>query len=158
PSSGSAAGPDWKPRRRGPGRRSASRSDGHVIFCRGWSGHAPVLPLLQRAFGRPEEKMIFLLLFLLVLPVCAEELSENQARFGVITGDVGLLSQGASEWIEPHEGLPLEPGDHIRTGEDARVEILPGPNALWVLEPESEMGVEHMEANAGRFNLSSGTL
>jgi hypothetical protein len=88
----------------------------------------------------------------------ADPLAENQARFGVITGDVGLLTQGALEWIEPHEGLPLEVGDHIRTGEDGRVELIMSDNAVWVLEPESDVIAEHMETNVGRLNLSSGTL
>ncbi len=102
--------------------------------------------------------MIALIILLLAAPVFAEPLTENQARFGVITGDVGLLTQGAMDWIEPHEGLPIEPGDHIRTGEDGRVEILLSENALWMLEPESELVTEHMDTDTGRFNLSSGTL
>lgn len=102
--------------------------------------------------------MILLLTLALAVPLHAEALSENQARFGVITGDVGLLSQGAQEWIEPHEGLPLEPGDRIRTGEDGRVELAVGENALLALEPTTEVVAEHMETNAGRFNLLSGAL
>src|SRR5439155_4774021 len=80
------------------------------------------------------------------------------ARLGAITGDVGLLSPGAAEWIEPHEGLPLEPGDHIRTGDDGRVEVTMSQNAVWALEPETDLVAEHMDANTGRFTLSSGTL
>ena len=74
--------------------------------------------------------MIFLFLLLIASPLCADTLAENQARFGVITGDVGLLSLGAVDWIEPHEGLPIEPGDRIRTGEDGTVEVIMGENIL----------------------------
>jgi hypothetical protein len=88
----------------------------------------------------------------------AEPLSENQARFGVITGDVGLLAQGADHWIVPHEGLPIEPGDHIRTGEDGTVEIVPSAHALWILQPGTDGVVEHNDVNAGRVDLSSGSL
>jgi hypothetical protein len=98
------------------------------------------------------------LLATLVPDANADPLAENQARFGVITGDVGFLSQGAPEWIEPHEGLPIEPGDRVRTGEDGHVEFLMSENALWILEPETEVETEHMEANAGRLNLLSGAL
>jgi hypothetical protein len=98
------------------------------------------------------------LLSTLVPAVNADPLAENQARIGVITGDVGFLSQGAPDWIEPHEGLPLEPGDHIRTGEDGHVELQMSENALWILEPDSEVETEHIEANAGRLNLLSGAL
>jgi hypothetical protein len=104
-----------------------------------------------------------ILLCLLLTAYCsltaqADPLAENQARFGVITGDVGLLAQGAPEWIEPHEGLPIEPGDQIQTGEDGRVELIMGENVLWTLEPETEVVTEHMEINTGRLNLTSGTL
>src|SRR5258708_28970241 len=97
--------------------------------------------------------IITLYALLFTLHVQADPLAENQARIGVITGDVGLLSQGAPEWIEPHEGLPIEPGDHIRTGEDGRVELQMSENALWILEPETEVETEHIEVNVGRLNL-----
>jgi len=88
----------------------------------------------------------------------AEPLAENQSRFGVITGDVGLLTQGAIDWIEPHEGLPMEPGDHIRTGEDGSVELVMSDNVLWVLEPQTEVVMEHTETNSGRLDLTGGRL
>jgi len=102
--------------------------------------------------------MILFVLLILALPLCAEPLSENQSRFGVITGDVGLLTQGADDWIEPHEGLPLEPGDHIRTGENGTVELVMSDNALWVLEPQTEVVMEHTETNAGLLDLFDGHL
>jgi hypothetical protein len=111
---------------------------------------------------KPALRFLWLLLASLVpclsSVVRSESLAETQARFGVITGDVGLLTQGAVEWIEPHEGLPLEVGDRIRTGEDGRVELIASENALWVLEPETEVVSEQMGTHAGRLNLSSGTL
>jgi len=85
-------------------------------------------------------------------------LAENQSRFGVITGDVGLLSQGAREWIVPHEGLPIEVGDHIRTGEDGQVEIIVSQNALWMLRPGTDIVMEHTETNAGQLDISQGVL
>ncbi len=93
---------------------------------------------------------------LLSNPLDAEPLAENQARLGVITGDVGFLSQGALEWIEPHEGLPLEPGDRIRTGEDGQVELVLSENVVWILESQTELVAEDMEINSGRFNLTTG--
>src|ERR1700733_13042224 len=98
--------------------------------------------------------MIALLILLLAAPVVAvDTLDEVQVRFGVITGDVGLLPQGAVEWIEPHEGLPIEIGDHIRTGEDGRVEIISSENALWLLEPQSDVVAERENTNIGQFDL-----
>jgi hypothetical protein len=100
------------------------------------------------------------LIFLSLVSVCAfgEPLCINQARLGEITGDVGLLSQGAANWIDPHEGLPIESGDRLRTGEDGHVNLLLSENVFWVLEPESEIVLERIDANSGRANLSSGTL
>ena len=88
----------------------------------------------------------------------ADNLAENQARFGRISGDVGLLSQGADQWIEAQEGLPIEPGDHIRTGDDGAAEIVLSQNVLWLMEPQTDLETEHMESNEGRFNLSDGDL
>ncbi len=88
----------------------------------------------------------------------AEPLAESQSRFGQITGDVGLLSLGASEWVEPHEGLPIESGDHVRTGEDGTVEIIASEHALWVMQPETDLVAERMDNRGGRLNLSNGVL
>ena len=86
------------------------------------------------------------------------ELAENQSRFGAIEGDVGYLPQGFHEWQEPHEGLPFEPGDHLRTADDSRVELQMTENVLWILEPESEAVVEDANDHAGRVDLVEGTL
>jgi hypothetical protein len=107
---------------------------------------------------RGGDVFVLLLVFFLSPFVQAEELTENQARIGAVKGDVGFLAQGALEWIEAKEGLPLEAGDKIRTGEDGRVELVVGEYALWKLEPHTELLTEHMEQYAGRFQLSSGTL
>jgi|GEM_PF-2751583 len=121
---------------------------------------------MRRVLRRPIQCLCFLALTLyappstLSLSYGAEpgQLAENQARFGVIEGDVGFLAQGAKEWQEPHEGLPLEPGDHIRTAEDGRVELQLGKGVLWVLEPESEAVAEHVSDHTGRMDLVEGTI
>ena len=100
--------------------------------------------------------MIALLILLLAAPLYADTLAENQARFGVITGDVGLLSQGAPEWIEPHEGLPIEPGDHIRTGEDGQAELIMSDKAVWVLEPQTDLVAALKRQLARRPKSSAG--
>lgn len=102
--------------------------------------------------------MTFLWVLLLAVPLRAEPLSENQARFGAITGDVGLLTQGAADWIVPQVGLPLEPGDRIRTGEDGRAEVIFSDKALWVLEPNTEVVTEHTDNRTGRIDLDAGVL
>jgi hypothetical protein len=86
------------------------------------------------------------------------QLAENQSRFGVIEGDVGFLPLGAKEWQVPHEGLPFEPGDHIRTADNSRVELQITNNVLWVLDPESEAVVEDASDHEGRVDLVEGTI
>lgn len=97
----------------------------------------------------------------LALAVCAVEpgqLADNQSRFGVIQGDAGFLSQGAKAWQEPHIGLPFEPGDHLRTADDSRIELQMSDKMLMVLEPDSEAVVEFASDRAGRVDLVEGTL
>jgi hypothetical protein len=101
---------------------------------------------------------LLLSLSLASIPSSAEDVSEVQARCGVVTGDVGLLPNGADDWIAPHEGLPLESGDSLRTGEDGRVELILEQNVLWRLEPGTELLLERNEPHGGRYQLESGSL
>ncbi len=143
--------------------RSPEATVGTVPSPAGWTGRAigklwkrgsPDTPVGRRNFGL----VLIFMMGSLMGPLDAEDLSDNQARLGALSGDVGLLTQGAAEWIVPHDGLPLEPGDQLRTGEDGRVELVAGETALWMLEPETELVIDHLEMSAGRFHLTSGTL
>jgi hypothetical protein len=86
------------------------------------------------------------------------QLAENQSRFGAIEGDVGFLPQGGKSWQIAQVGLPFEPGDHIRTADNSRVELQMTHDVLWILEPESEAIVEFANDHAGRLDLLGGTL
>lgn len=102
-----------------------------------------------------------LFLFALCLLPCglyADPLAEVQARFGAVTGDVQLLSQGARDWIDAHEGLPIESGDEIQTGDDGVAEIVLSENVLWVMQPDTHIVTEHMETGRGRLSLPVGVL
>ncbi|MFA5976128.1 MAG: FecR family protein [Elusimicrobiota bacterium] len=104
-------------------------------------------------------KILWMAFFFLLSPVVyAAGLAENQSRFGKVTGDVGLLSPGAADWIEAHEGLPLEPGDHIRTGEDGEVEIILSENVIGMLRPQTDLTLGHLETNSGQVSLSRGVF
>ncbi|HVO32705.1 MAG TPA: FecR family protein [Elusimicrobiota bacterium] len=85
-------------------------------------------------------------------------MAESQARFGVFSGTVEILSQGAPEWVAVHEGLPIEPGDRIHTEEDSRAELIMSDNVLWLLRPDSEVVAEHTDLNSGRFDVAQGVL
>jgi hypothetical protein len=88
----------------------------------------------------------------------ANELAENQARFGEITGTVEVLSQGAVEWVEAHKDLPLETGDQIRVGEESQAELSIAPNVLWVAGGETELIVGHTTEKEGRISMRRGVL
>jgi len=105
-------------------------------------------------------KSSYLLILLLsgALSVRAAELAENQGRFGVVEGDVGFLPQGSSEWLEPHEGMPIESGDQIRTADDSQAELRMSPNVLWVLQPETQVAAERTDSRSGRLHLTAGAL
>lgn len=109
---------------------------------------------IGRAAARP-----YVWMALLTCPLNATSLlAENQARFGVIEGDVGFLSQGATEWRVPQPGLPIEPGDQIRTAEDSRVELEMTENVIWVLQPDTQVVSERADHRSGRLYLTAGAL
>ncbi len=85
-------------------------------------------------------------------------LSENQARFGSVEGDVGVLLNGTASWITPSEGMPIEAGDQIRTSEEGRVELSLSQRMFVFLEPKTQVVAERAEPNGGRVNLLEGTL
>jgi len=110
--------------------------------------------------NRCTQALLAVTVYCLPLTVYASDprLVENQARFGTIEGDVGFLSQGATEWREPQPGLPIESGDQIRTAEDSRVELHMTPNVLWVLEPDTQVVSERTDQRSGRLHLTAGVL
>ncbi len=92
-------------------------------------------------------------------PVRAEEqISEIQARFGEMSGDVQLLSQGAVDWIDAHTDLPLQSGDQIRVGDDGEAVLVMSDHALWTLRANSEAAIGYTTSTEGRLSLRTGTL
>lgn len=87
-----------------------------------------------------------------------DTLAESQARFGQVAGQVMVLPQGAADWVEAQRDMPIEPGDHIRTGEESSAEIRLSGDVLWVLEAESDFVPERTTVQSGRFNLSHGSV
>ena len=87
-----------------------------------------------------------------------EEISDIQARFGVITGDVQILSQGAVDWVDAHTDLPLASGDEIHVGDDGEAILIMSDHALWTLRPNSDVEVGHMTVTEGEISLREGTI
>jgi len=90
--------------------------------------------------------------------ISAEPLAENQARFGRVEGDVGLLPVEGKDWIEPREGMPIDPGDQVRTADDGRVELVLSEHMLVIVGSSTHVAAERADANSGIVNLTQGTL
>jgi hypothetical protein len=101
-----------------------------------------------------------LLLVVLLFPVSAQAdaIAENQARFGKIDGTVYLLTQGAPEWIDAHEDLPIEAGDEIHAEDDSRAELALAQNVLVVLQPGGDIVADTISSNSGKIHLTDGNF
>jgi hypothetical protein len=97
-------------------------------------------------------------LFTFTLPLYADSLAENQARFGKVTGTVQIVPQGSSRWIDAHIDLPFELGDEIRVGEDSEAELSVARNALWIVQANSDLIVGQTTTQEGHLTLKQGTL
>jgi hypothetical protein len=92
------------------------------------------------------------------LPIHADDLAENQARFGAVTGTVQILTQGADDWLDVQTGLPIDVGDEIRTDEDGEAELWVAENVVWVIAPGSDLIVGRTEGQEGHLQLCRGAL
>ena len=92
------------------------------------------------------------------VPLFSAGISSNQARVGLVKGDVKILQTGAAEWAVLKQDLPLESGDQILTGEDGEVEIAVAENVLWLLLPNSQFVIGRTETSRGTFSMPEGTL
>ncbi len=88
----------------------------------------------------------------------ADDLAENQARFIEVTGEVRVVPQGSSNWIDARTDLPIDVGDVIQVGEDSQAEIYITKNVLWVLRPNTEVIIGHTTTREGRLSLKTGGL
>jgi hypothetical protein len=88
----------------------------------------------------------------------ADDLAENQARFGEVEGSVQILTPGAGDWIDAHIDLPLEPGDEIRVDPDSRAELSIAKNVLIVLEEDSQAIIGHTTTQETHLTMREGAL
>jgi hypothetical protein len=88
----------------------------------------------------------------------ADDLAENQARFGPVNGDVEVLPPGASQWIDAHVDMPIEAGDQIQVGEDGDAELAMTSDVLWILNPGSELIIGHTTTQESRIALRRGGI
>jgi hypothetical protein len=86
------------------------------------------------------------------------DLAENQARFIEVTGEVRVVPQGSSNWLDARTDLPIDVGDVIQVGEESQAEIYITKNVLWVLQPNTEVIVGHTTTREGRLSLKTGGM
>jgi hypothetical protein len=119
----------------------------------------------QKSKGKRQKSKIKVPLFL-IFAFClltgrwvyADSIAENQARFGKVTGTVQVLSQGVSHWVDAHVDLPIEVGDQIHVDEDSEAELSITKNALWILQPDTDVIIGHTTTQDGQLTLSQGML
>jgi hypothetical protein len=102
--------------------------------------------------------ILLLLLVLLPSSAHADALADNQARFGKIQGTVYLLTQGASDWIDAHEDLPIEAGDEIHAEDESNAEIILAQNVLVVLQPGGDIEADTLATSRGKIHLTDGNF
>ena len=70
-------------------------------------------------------------------------------------GEVFIQKQGEEIWLPPEVDIPLEQGDKIRTGKDARAEILMDDGSMVKLEEESELTIKALSADYQKKSISA---
>lgn len=79
------------------------------------------------------------------------------ARLSYISGDLGFLPAGASDWSDASVNRPLTTGDRLSTGQGSRAELELGGGTLR-MDGRTEFGVLALNDQAAQFELTSGTL
>jgi hypothetical protein len=79
------------------------------------------------------------------------------ARLSYVSGDLGLMPAGSTDWAAADVNRPLTNGDKLSAGPDARAELELGGAALRI-NSQSDIGVLNLNDQLGQFELTQGTL
>lgn len=79
------------------------------------------------------------------------------ARLSYVSGDLGLMPAGSTEWAAADVNRPLTNGDKLSSGPDARAELELGGAALRISN-QTDLGVLNLNDQIGQFELTQGTL
>ncbi|MBI5884431.1 MAG: FecR domain-containing protein, partial [Elusimicrobia bacterium] len=95
-----------------------------------------------------------------VLPVRVPrpESSAWDARVTRVQGEVTVFANGSVEGVPAVEGMPLDEGDHVRTGTDGRAELALSAESVLDLGPGSAITLTDLKPRQTLLNLDLGTL
>ena len=79
------------------------------------------------------------------------------ARLSYLSGDLGLLPAGATDWDDASINRPLTTGDRLASGDDARAELEFG-GATLQLAQRSDLGLLNLDERLAQIELTQGTL
>lgn len=79
------------------------------------------------------------------------------ARLSYVSGDLGFLPAGATDWSDASVNRPLTTGDRLSTGPDARAELELGGGTLR-MAGQSDFGMLDLNDQLAQVELTQGTL
>jgi hypothetical protein len=79
------------------------------------------------------------------------------ARLSYISGDLGFLPAGATDWSDASVNRPLTTGDRLSTGQGSRAELELGGGAMR-MAGRTEFGVLELSDQIAQFELTEGSL
>lgn len=94
----------------------------------------------------------------LTAPALAQEGSDWDARLGAVKGEVTVYSAGDEEGAAGEQGMPLEAGDRVVTGEGAGAEVVLDGGSLITLREGSDFAIESASRSDSVFKLALGSL
>lgn len=97
-----------------------------------------------------------LVLFLLPHPSsCAQPPAPFSATLIASEGQVQIQKKGGNLWLPVEKGMPLEQGDHLKTGAQSSAEILADDGSQIKLEENSEITLGEMSADPQTQSLGA---
>ncbi len=105
----------------------------------------------QPAMCKKAFSLVFLPLFLLLFPQpspCAQPSAPFSATLVDFEGEVLIQKGGENLWLPVEKDMPLEQGDHIKTGANGFAEILVDDGSQIRLEENSEITLSELSADS----------
>lgn len=103
--------------------------------------------------------MTNVLLAALLLPLSAAAQEERwDARVHSVSGDVTIFTAEEPEGSPAQEGIPLEDGDRIETGEDGRAELSFDGEGIVTVDPDTDVAVSSLHQGRTELMLKAGAL
>lgn len=99
-----------------------------------------------------------LVLAALLLPLSAAAQDQWDARVHSASGDVTIYTAEEPEGAPAHEGIPLQDGDRIETGEDGKAELSFDGEGIVTVDPDTDVQVSSLHHGKTELMLKAGAL